>query len=320
MTYVLFVLGFFVLVKGADFLIDGSSAIARRFGVSRLIIGLTIVAFGTSMPELVINVMAALSGNTDIAFGNVVGSNLANILLILGAMAIIAPPRMDRINVWRDLPFSFLVTGALIVLANDMVIDASELSLLTRSDGIILLGFFAVFLYTMLLVFLRRRKDKPSLESPEAQLGWGRMFGMIVLGVVGLYVGGVWIVDGAVAIARAFGLTEFVIAASIIAVGTSVPELATSLRAALRKDTELAVGNIIGSNIFNILTVLAIAAVISPVTVPAGINTDLFILLSATGLLFLFNFTGRRYVFKRMQGVVFVVLYILYLGFLFIRG
>lgn len=318
MVYVLFVLGFVALVKGADLLIDGATALAQRMGVSKLVIGLTIVALGTSMPELVINVIAALRDATDVAFGNVVGSNLANTLLVLGGMALVFPTRLHRSTVWRDIPFSFLAVLVLFVVANDRWIDAVDITSLTRVDDLVMLSFFAVFIYYMSLVAASRRNYLVG-EGIDVQVRGPVAIGlMLAAGMAGLYVGGQWVVGGAVALASAFGIGTFAVSASIVALGTSLPELATSLRAALRRDTDLAVGNIVGSNIFNIFCILGVTAIIAPVAIPAGINASLLLLLGSTVLLYLFSVLEGRYRIGRSEGLVFVLLYVGYLVYLFV--
>jgi cation:H+ antiporter len=317
LTYVLFAAGFYALVKGADLLIDGASSLAERLNVPKLLIGLTIIALGTSMPELAINIFAALKGATAVAFGNVVGSNLANTLLILGTMALVSAPRLHRTTVWRDIPFSLLAALILFTIANDLRIDSIEVFSLTRVDGIVMLGFFVVFIYYMIWVASREKNTivGEGLEIPTRSVRV--IIIMLVLGTAGITLGARWVVDGALALASAFGLSNFVISASVVAIGTSLPELVTSLRAAMRNDTDLAVGNIVGSNIFNILGVLGITAVIAPVAIPPSINVSLLLLIGSTVLLFAFSLLDGRYKLGRSEGFVFLLMYIGYMIHLF---
>ena len=322
MVYLLFGLGFVALVKGADFLIEGATALAQRFGVSKLVIGLTIVALGTSMPEFAVNVFAAVKDVTDVAFGNVVGSNLANTLLVLGAMSLVFPTRLHRSTVWRDIPFSLLAAVVLLIIANDLRIDAlADGALasgwLTRVDGLVMLSFFAVFIYYMWRVAASRRNDLvgEGIDIPVMSRSQGILW--VSLGIVGLYFGGRWIVDGAVAIAGVLGVGNYAVSASVVALGTSLPELATSLRAAWRRDSDLAVGNIIGSNIFNIFGILGITAVIAPVTIPSTINASIILLILATTLLFVFSLLEGRYRIGRSEGLTLMVMYLGYVIYLF---
>jgi len=313
--YLLFALGFILLLKGADYLVEGASALAGKLGVSKLIIGLTVVAFGTSMPELVVNVIAATEDTGDVALGTIIGSNLSNILLIFGIAAILYPPKMQLSTVWKEIPFSLLAVFVLFVLANDFLIDGNEIFSLTRTDGIILLFFFVIFLYYLFGMFHNGEGEKKSVTMSNR-----KMAGLIALGMVGLYLGGRWTVEGAVFIARTLSISEFTISAIIVALGTSMPELVTSVRAAMRKDADLAVGNIVGSNIFNIFLVLGITATISPIAIPGFLNSDLAFLSFATLLLFAFMFIGRRYLLEKWEGAIFLLFYIGYVAMLLLRG
>ena len=313
---ILFVVGFVALLKGADFLVEGASSLAKRFGVSTLFIGLTVVAFGTSMPELVVNIFASANGQSDIAIGNILGSNIANILLILGVAATISGLTLSRGTVWREIPFALWAVLAGAILANDALIDGFDFSLLTRSDGLILLGFFTIFIYYAISV----SKDNGIEKIKVEKLPIPRSVIMIALGIVGLIIGGKWIVDGAVTIARAFAVSESLIALTIIAIGTSLPELATSAVAAYKKKSNIAVGNIVGSNIFNIFFVLGISAVIRPIPFSQNLISDVVVALGATVILFFAAFVGNKNAMDRWQGVLFLTLYAIYIVYLVIRG
>jgi cation:H+ antiporter len=248
--FILFAFGFILLIKGADYLVEGSSSIARRLNVSDLVIGLTVVAFGTSSPELFVNTFASAKGNTDIAAGNIVGSNIANVFLILGIAAVIFPLAVEKSVVIKGIPLSFLAALLLWVLANDVLIDKAPASSLTRIDGFVFLFFFIVFLFYS---FGAAKTIEGAQEhAPKKQHGLIVSILLIIVGLGGLVLGGKWIVDGAVNFASSFGISQTLVGLTVVAVGTSLPELATSAVAAYRKNAEIAVGNIVGSNIFNI--------------------------------------------------------------------
>jgi cation:H+ antiporter len=324
LEYILLGVGIIFLIKGADFLVEGSSSLAKKFGVSPLIIGLTVVAFGTSMPELVVNVMAAINGTGDVAFGNIIGSNMSNILLILGASALIMPLAVKRSTVWKEIPFSLLAVMVLLVFANTVLLDGFQIDTLLRAEGLVLLFLFIIFLYYAFgMTRPSRSEEEKSAENNDNGIKEHSglvIAAMIGAGLAGLYFGGQWTVDGAVAIAQAFGLSEFLISATIIAIGTSLPELITAITAVLKKNVDLAVGNVVGSNIFNILWILGLTATIRPLVFPAQINMDLLMLLLATFLLFVFMFVGKRHKLERWQGVVFVATYVAYIVMLIYRG
>lgn len=319
LTYVLFAVGIALLIKGADYLVDGASSIAKRFGVPTLVIGLTIVAFGTSTPELVVSVIAALKHSGDVAFGNVVGSNMANILLILGAAAMIANLKVQHSTTWKEIPFSLLAALVLLAFSFAYHLDGLE-QVVYRFEGIILLLFFAIFLYYVVELTRRNKAnlDDKKLEVKSRPLSISAV--MVLAGFVALYFGGRWVVDGAVFTARQFGLSELLISSTIIAIGTSLPELITSIVAARKKDVDLAIGNVVGSNIFNVFWILGASAVIYPIALPPSAIIDLLFLVGATLLLFLFIFVGRRHELERWQGGVFLAAYAAYLIFLVWRG
>ena len=319
MEYLLLAVGLFVLIKGADYLIEGASSIARKFGLPSILVGLTIVAFGTSLPEFLINIFAASRGSADLALGNVIGSNLANILLVLAVVALVYPAQVKIPTVWKEIPFGFLGALALLVLANDVFFDGAPFSVLSRSDGLVLVLFMFIFIAYLVESAIKGRVDKKDSDTSGA-LSASRTALYIGGGIVALYFGGSWSVSSAVAIARGLGASEFLISATIVALGTSLPELVTCVKAALKRDTDMAVGNIVGSNIFNIFWVLGATAFVFPVPVPSGLNFDLLWLLAASALLFVFMFTGGRHKLERWEGVLFLVAYALYLALIIIRG
>lgn len=317
MTSFLFFVGFLFLIKGADWLVAGSSSLAGKLGISSLVIGLTVVSFGTSAPELTVNLLASMQGNTDIAIGNIVGSNIANILLILGISALIYPLAVQKGTVWKEIPFALLAVVVFGVMANDVFFDGNTTSALTRIDGIILICFFVVFLY---YIFSIAKSSKSEADEAVAHMPMSKSLAMISGGLVGLVVGGKWIVDGAVSFATQLGVSEALIGLTIVAIGTSLPELATSAVAAYKKNVDIAVGNIVGSNIFNIFWILGISAFITPLPFSDTLSFDIWVVIGATMLLFLALFVGRKHVLERWQGAVFVVAYLAYTLFLIIRG
>ena len=318
LTYLLFLLGFVLLIKGADWLVNGASAIARRFNVSDLVIGLTVVAFGTSTPELFVNIVASIKGNTDIAVGNVLGSNISNVFLILGISAIIYPLSVSKGTVWKEIPFSLLAVIVLGLMANDRFIDRGESSLLTRIDGLVLLAFFLIFLYYSFSI--AKAIEGMDEQVPGTPPGFTKPLLLVIAGLIGLTLGGKWIVDGALTLVRSFGMSESVVGLTIVAVGTSLPELATSAMAAYKKNVEIAVGNVIGSNIFNIFFVLGISATIKPLPFQTKSNWDIAVVMASGLLLFLAMFTGKKRSLDRWEGVAFLVLYGGYVTFLLIHG
>lgn len=326
MEYILLIIGIFLLLKGADLLVDGSSSLAKKMGISTLVIGLTVVSFGTSAPELIVNIIAATGGNSDVALGNIIGSNLANILLVLGISALLIPLCVQHSTTWKEIPFSLLAAGILFILANKLLIDGTGTSVLSRTDGFILLAFFIIFLY---YAFEMARNDQSTKEGKKAitqedkdikAYPYYKSLLLILGGLVGLYFGGRFVVEGAVKIATQLNISEFLISATVIAVGTSLPELMTSVIAAKKKEVDLAVGNVIGSNIFNIFFILGTTTVITPVNIQKFINDDIIILLMVTLLLFLYMFLGKKHVLQKWQGGTFLTLYLGYLTFLIIRG
>lgn len=324
------IIGFVLLVKGADWLVDGASALARRIGVSDLAIGLTIVAFGTSMPEFMVNMIASVQGASDIAIGNVVGSNIFNILLILGVSAIIAPIVVQRSTTLKEIPFSFLAVVMLLIMANDVFVDGYARSELSRSDGLALIGFFVIFL---IYTFGLPRNGEETQAQTDTQRSMLASTLFVLLGLAALIAGGKLTVDAAVTIARTLGLSEALIGLTIVAAGTSLPELATSTVAAYKKNADIAVGNIVGSNIFNIFWILGVSAVIRPIPFTPAANFDLWVLVATTVLLFFLIHNGwlwrrvflwwkqrTRYVIRWWEGAIMLVLYVAYVAVIAWRG
>ncbi|MEA3449889.1 MAG: calcium/sodium antiporter [Patescibacteria group bacterium] len=322
----LFILGFVFLVKGAGVLVDGASAIAKHFGLSSFFIGLTIVAFGTSLPELIVSLMASLQGSTGIAFGNIIGSNISNTILILGVTAMVAPLLVKKATINKELPFSLLAILALGFLVNDIFIDGNGPDALTRIDGLILLLFFAIFIFYTFGI----SKPKESLVEKtvgdignvddDANMKNTNAIGMIIAGLAGLYLGGRWIVSGGISFAEFFGVSEALIGLTLVAIGTSLPELVTSVVAARKGKTDIAVGNIVGSNVFNLLWVLGLSALFSPIAFDFYLNVDLIILFIATIILIILTYLEKKNILSKKEGTVLVLFYFFYMAFLFYRG
>jgi len=317
--------GFIFLLKGADILVDGSSSVARKLGISSFVIGLTVVAFGTSMPELVISTMAGLRGSSGIALGNIIGSNITNTLLILGISAVITPLLVKRATVNKEIPFSLLAVLAVGFLANDFLIDHTSPDGLTRIDGLVLILFFSIFIYYTFGITKSKdnifQKTVGGIKGEEVKtFGSAKSIVMIVAGLAALILGGQLLVNGAVGIAYAFGLSEALIGLTVVAVGTSLPELAASIVAARKGKTDIAVGNVVGSNIFNLLWVLGFSAVIASIGYNPMLNVDMLILIAATILLLFLIYAGRRNILGRGEGAVLIGIYVCYLVFLLWRG
>jgi cation:H+ antiporter len=316
-TYFLFAIGFILLIKGAYFLVDGASSMARRLNVSDLVIGLTVVAFGTSSPELFVNIIASAKGNTDLAIGNILGSNIANGFLILGVSSVIYPLSVTKGTVWKEIPFSLLAAIVLGFMANDRLIDNRNFSSLTRIDGLILLSFFMIFLYYSYGIAKEIAGVEQHVRVEQKSTATSVLY--IGVGLVGLTLGGKWIVDGAVVMAKTLGMSESSIGLTIVAIGTSLPELVTSAVAAHKRNAEIAVGNVVGSNIFNVFFVLGISSIIRPLPFRVKNNLDIGVVILSSLLLFLFMFTGKKRSLDRWEGAVFLVLYAAYVIFLLIK-
>ncbi|MBN2350809.1 MAG: calcium/sodium antiporter [Bacteroidales bacterium] len=312
----LLITGFALVIKGADFLVDGASSLAKRFKVSELAIGLTVVAFGTSAPELVVNVIASYQHHDEVVFGNIIGSNIFNLLMILGISGIIYPIVVQVKTVWKEIPFSLAAALILLVLVNDSIFFSNKSNLLQRTDGIILLVFFLAFL---VYVFYNM-KEEPLQNLNDIKVMSGlRTTIYILLGLAGLIFGGRMVVTYAVKIATLLSVSEKLIGLTIVSVGTSLPELATSAVAAYKKRSDLAMGNIIGSNIFNIFLILGVSALISPVKFNTVLNTDIYVLILSTLFLFLAMFTGVRKKLDRWEAALMLLFFIGYLSFLIWR-
>lgn len=313
---VITIVGFVFVIKGADLLVEGAGTLAKKLSVSDLVIGLTVVAFGTSLPELAVNIFASINGNTDIAIGNILGSNIANILLILGISGMIYPLVVTKGTVWKEIPLSLLAAVLLGILANDIFIDRAEKSTLSRIDGLVLLSFFIIFLYYSFSISKRIEGQETLL--PEKKHSIKQISYMILTGLLALVFGGKFVVDGAVELATALAISQSAIGLTIVAVGTSLPELATSAVAAYKKNSEIALGNVVGSNIFNIFFILGISSLINPLGFGAKSNLDIGILILSNIILFIFMFTGKRHKLDRWEAGLFLVIYAVYICSIFL--
>jgi len=316
--FFLLILGLGLLLYGGNALVDNSSRLARRLGLSELIIGLTIVAFGTSAPELVVTLLGISTGTTGLAIGNIIGSNIVNILLIFGLGALIAPITISQFSARRELPINIFI-GILLVLftTQDFIFQHSGMDL-NRIEGLLFLILFGI------IVFLSFR-SKPSqnediaTRKEQVQQKLYETVGLIILGLILLIVGGEFVVQSASHLAREYGINDTAIGLSIVAIGTSLPEIITILVASLKRKGDLALGGIIGSCIFNTLFILGVGAVISPLSFTPGNIVDKLVYLGATVLLFVFTRTGRKNVIERWEGAVMIGLYVVYLGWIFTR-
>lgn len=310
------VIGFVLLVKGADWFVDGSSSIAKKLRIPSVVIGLTIVAFGTSAPELAVSVSAALKGSNDIALGNVVGSNIFNTLVVLGASAAITPIAVGKGAVKKDYPLSIFAAVLLTVLCLDTILFQKTEMAISRMDGVILLVFFAAFMYLTVKEGLKGRAESEAEEITSFTTGKSILF--IVIGLAGIVVGGQLTVNCAKELAREIGMTEAVIGLTVVAVGTSLPELVTSVVAARKGESDIAVGNVIGSNIFNIFFILGISAVIKPMqNLDASYLFDLLVLVGVMVVTYLPIVVTKKV--KRGTGSVMVLAYMVYTAYLIMR-
>jgi len=319
MTVVLLLIGLAMILLGANYLTEGAADLAKRMRVSDFVVGLTVVAMGTSMPEFVVSFMSALKGNADVAVGNVVGSNLFNTLLILGITALIIPLKYTRDNLKKDIPFGVLAAAVLFVVASDTIIDHVPANVISRTEGLLMLGFFVIFMvYTIYSAQGPRRTRQVKPPVIVSRKLWLSLV-MVIGGLVGLVWGGNLFLENALRIARYFEVSESVIAVTLLAGGTSMPELFASVVAAWKKKPGLALGNIIGSNIFNIFLVLGVSATVAPLAPGDIIPVDMLALIVSSGLLFVCAYTFKKAALDRTEGVLFITLYVGYIFWMIIR-
>lgn len=304
--------GLTLIILGANGLTDGASSIAKRFNIPSIVIGLTIVAFGTSMPELTVSISSALKGSADIAIGNVVGSNIFNVFMIVGVTAVVAPIAVTTNTLRKEIPLCILSSVVLLVCANDLLLDGATENILTTSDGIVLLCFFAIFLgYTFAIASAGNAGGE---EIKQMSVWKSTLF--ILGGLTALVLGGQCFVGGATGVARAMGVSESIIGLTLVAGGTSLPELATSVVAALKKNPEIAIGNVIGSNLFNVFLVLGCSATITPMRLGGITNFDLLTLLASGILLWFFGVFFRKQTITRAEGAILIGCYVIYTAIL----
>lgn len=321
-SVLLLIIGFAILIKGADLLVSGASSAAKKYGISNMAIGLTVVAFGTSMPELIVSLLAAVSGKNDASFGNIIGSNNLNILLILGASGVIYPLVVQRNTIKYEVPISLSAAIVLFFLVNDQLLGSQSLkeygsvppNMLSRIDSFVLLVLFFAFL---LYIYRSMKKTTDVTEGEPIKIYKTPIaIGMFVLGLIMLIGGGQLVIDNAIEIAKAFHLSEKLIGLTILAAGTSLPELATSCVAAYRKNTDIAIGNVVGSNIFNICLILGVTGMINPIAYNPTFNFDIYVLLESTTLLLIFMFTMNQRKLDRWEAFILLVLFVTYTAYL----
>ena len=321
--FLILIIGFGLLLKGASYFVDGSSSISLKLKIPPLIVGLTIVAFGTSTPELVVNSLASLQGANDLVFGTIVGSNIANIALAIGLSALFVTLTIRSVIVVREIPFMILSILVLVVLVFDERLTGASQNILSRSDGIILIFFFSIFIYYLFSSFFKSRSEgllvrweihKDRITTP-AKLSPAKTTLYFFGGLGMIIVGSKLVVDSATDLSQILGVGQGFIGLTIVALGTSLPELATSLIAAFKKEADIAVGNMVGSNIFNVFFVLGIAAIISPISFDTALAQEIVLMLFVFGLFFIFALNGRM--INRYEGATLLALYALFLSYLF---
>jgi cation:H+ antiporter len=310
---ILLIIGFIILIKGADFFVDGASGIAGNFKVSKILIGLTIVAFGTSAPEFAVSVKSLISGNGDIVLGNVIGSNILNILLILGCSALVHSLNVKSNTVKKELPITMLFSLVFATLLSDNLFDANITNTFTRGDGIVLLLFFCVFIYY--LISMARNKIEKDTEEEIIPMKKAIIF--TILGLIGIVLGSNFVVDSATYIAENLGVSQRLISLTIIAFGTSLPELVTSVTATKKGEYDIAIGNVVGSNIFNIGMVIGIpTAIFGGIGVISFSYIDLIVMIASAVLLFMFSFND--YKITKKEGILFLILFITYYSYVLV--
>lgn len=315
LNILLLIIGFILLIKGADLFVDGASSTAQNLKIPKIIIGLTIVAFGTSAPELAVSIKAILSNSSDIVLGNVVGSNILNILLILGISSLFSSMKVKDNTVKKEIPFTILFSILLMVLSFDNIFDKNIINVITRTDGIVILLFFVIFIY-YLVTIMKNNKDT-KVEKSKYNMLYSIIF--TLLGLTGVVIGSNFVVDNAVSIAKILNVSQKMISLTIVALGTSLPELVTSVQAARKNENDIAIGNIIGSNIFNIGVVIGIpSALINNINVGTFNYIDMFTMIISAIILYLVTFKDRR--IDKKEGIIMLILFVIYYSFVIIGG
>ena len=313
MTYILLIVGFILLIKGADYFVEGSSNLAKALKIPTLIIGLTVVAFGTSAPEAVVSIVASTKGSNEIALSNIIGSNIFNLLAVLGISAIVKGLKASRQIITKDFLFSILATLILIAMMFDKFLSGDKLNIITRGEGLVLLSILVLYVYSLILTASKEKKlikEKHKL-TPKDIL-------MLVLGILAVILGGELVVKSSQQIALNLGISETLVGLTIVSIGTSLPELVTSIVAAKKGETDIALGNVIGSNIFNILFVLGISSTLSPILVNSQSLIDVLILLGITIICYIFTIYNQR--IGRTKGIIMTLTYIIFMIYIIIRA
>lgn len=323
MNYILLIVGFFLLIKGADIFVDGAAAIAKKVGIPAVIVGLTIVSLGTSAPELAVSTISAIKGNNGIALGNVLGSNLFNTLVVLGATAVAAPLFIHKKKVKKDFLICFLVSMLLFLLTFGNILTSTT-GMLSRVDGCILI--LICIAYIILLIYDTKKSKQEEVDKEKSDIGEIKIVNKvlsIIIGIVGIVAGGQFVVNSATNIAYSIGMSEKLVGLTIVAMGTSLPELVTSVIAVLKGENDIALGNVLGSNIFNILLILGVSSTISPIKVPAILAVDFIILILVTLFLGIIIFaTSKKEVKKlsKIEGIILIATYIAYTIYIIMRN
>ena len=311
----LLIVGFVLLIKGADIFVDGASSLAENFKVPKMVIALTIVAFGTSAPELAVSIKAILSGNSDIVLGNVVGSNILNILLILGISSLFSPMGVKSATVHKEIPLTILISSLLMVLAFDNMFDSSEFNMISRTDGLVIILFFSVFVYYLFSAMKNRNKEEKT--NPKYNVLLSILF--LLLGLGGIILGSNFVVDNATEIAKAIGVSDKMIALTVVAFGTSLPELVTSIQASRKGENDIAIGNIIGSNLFNIGMVIGIPALtVGNITVGNFNYVDMITMIGSVVLLYLLTYKKEK--IDRKEGIIMLLIFAAYYTYVIMGG
>ncbi|WP_271399180.1 calcium/sodium antiporter [Salinicoccus roseus] len=318
MEYILLVIGFVLLIKGADYFVEGASNIAVKLNVSPLLVGLTIVALGTSSPEATVAILAALEGSPGVVLGNVIGSNIVNITVVIGLTALIAPLTVQSETVRKEIPFAMLAAIVLMILMADVALQGAGANIINRGDGIIILLFFSVFLYYVFEMAMKNRSS--TVEKVDADTGesWLKNILFTIGGLIAIIIGGEMVVSSATEIALSLGMSEALVGLTIVAIGTSLPEIMTSVTAALKGKGDMAIGNVVGSNIFNIFFVTGTASTVAPIAAESKLFFDGWVMVGLTVLLLIFSRTHFK--IGRREGAVLLLAYITYLIYIIMRN
>jgi cation:H+ antiporter len=318
MSYILLLVGFALLIKGADYFVEGSSKIAGLLRVPPLLIGLTIVAFGTSSPEAAVSILAALKGSADVAIGNSIGSNIFMITLVIGITSFILPIKVEHDTIRKEIPFTLLASVAFLVLMSDMILQGASENEINRGDGAILLLFFSIFIY-YIIEAARNSRDQGTSASPDTKgAKWGKNIFFTIAGLAAIIYGGHLVVTSSTKIALSWGMSETLVGLTIVAIGTSLPEFITSIAAAVKKQLDIALGNIVGSTIFNLLFVLGISALITPLGVGNNIFLVVIIMIAATAALLVFAITKLQ--IGKIEGIILSLVFIAYMIYIILTS